>query len=180
GQIYVGSPRSARYFSLRIFARYAGSYMPLWGSVLNKVLIVIFLSLIVPETHGAEEVSSQLSAFWKKLDLPEECEKKKSRNSLSSFAYFCTDENAHSGILRIQLVDYDYSEIINTFDEIQLEYDYLVSKIYVQNQLEIFELLYESGENLGSFFCDSHKCIYFSGSYKGLSTKLKAQLLNGT
>jgi len=27
GQIYVGSPRSARYFSLRIFARYAGSYV---------------------------------------------------------------------------------------------------------------------------------------------------------
>ena len=27
GQIYVGSPRSARYFSLRIFARYAGRYV---------------------------------------------------------------------------------------------------------------------------------------------------------
>jgi hypothetical protein len=26
GQIHVGSPRFARYFSLRIFARYAGRY----------------------------------------------------------------------------------------------------------------------------------------------------------
>ena len=27
GQIHVGSPRFARYFSLRIFARYAGRYI---------------------------------------------------------------------------------------------------------------------------------------------------------
>ena len=29
GQIHVGSPRFARYFSLRIFARYAGRYAPI-------------------------------------------------------------------------------------------------------------------------------------------------------
>lgn len=153
--------------------------MPAWECVLNKILIVMFLALIVPETRGAEGVGSQLSAFWKNLDLPKECEKKEGLNSLSSFAYFCTDDNVNSGVLRIQLIDYDYSEVINAFDEIQREYEHLVSKIYLKNQLEIFELLYESGENLGSFFCDSHKCIYFSGSYKGLSTKLRVQLLNG-